>query len=57
MSVAKQMKDSIKIIIAILVTLILVDVAGWEAWSISGQQPSDGFYLGAMTAKVLGPVK
>ena len=33
--------------------VIAIDMLGFVAWIASGQYPLDGFYLGAVTAKVL----
>lgn len=38
------------------VAIVLIDVFGFMAWVVSGQTPVDGFYIGALTAKVLGLV-
>jgi hypothetical protein len=35
-------------------TLVAVDFLGFVAWIASGQTPVDGFYIGALTARVLG---
>lgn len=29
--------------------ILLVDICGFFLWKISGQQPTDSFYLGAIT--------
>ena len=50
-------KDILKISIGLVIAILLFDAIGYEAWTLSGQKPADGFYLGAITASVLGPVR
>ena len=37
--------------LAVVVTVIMLDVAAFLMWAFSGQSPVDGFYAGALTAK------
>ena len=36
-----------------VLALLLLDLAGFGLWAISGQHPADGFYLGAITKAVI----
>jgi len=47
------MTDTIKIIIGVVIALCLVDVASYSFWKLSGQTPTDNFYLGTATAHLL----
>ena len=38
----------------IVSSLLALDVFGFVAWVASGQTPVDGFYIGALTARILG---
>ena len=33
--------------------IVFIDFLGFTAWIISGQMPSDSFYLGSITANIL----
>jgi len=35
------------------VILLLIDLAGWGAWALSGQQPVDQWYVGTITNHVI----
>ncbi len=50
-------KDVIKVIVGVVIVMLLVDFFGYAAWTISGQKPADGFYFGATTAHVIGPIR
>ena len=39
--------------IVALAVLVGLDMLGFMLWSLSGQTPVDGFYIGRMTAEVL----
>ena len=43
------MKENIKLIAQLLVVVMLFDMIAFMAWGISGCQPNDGFFLGALT--------
>lgn len=38
---------------AVILTLLFLDILGFIAWSLSGQIPADGFYIGIITKAVL----
>jgi hypothetical protein len=35
--------------VAVVVGILLIDLAGFILWALSGQTPIDGFYIGAIT--------
>lgn len=48
------MRDALQIALTLAVGLLALDVLGFVFWVASGQYPSDGFYLGTITAHALG---
>jgi len=48
-----MMKNTLNIAGIIAFFILVVDFFGFMAWALSGQQPVDGFYLGAITANIL----
>lgn len=47
------MGNLLKIIGGVTLGLMALDVLGFTAWVLYGQIPADGFYLGAVTVKIL----
>lgn len=47
------MKDSLKIVGAVIATILVIDMISFGAWVVSGQHPVDNFYFGTITAHVL----
>lgn len=47
------MRDTLQMALALAVGLLALDVLGFVFWVASGQYPTDGFYLGTITAHVL----
>lgn len=43
-----------KIILALVIGYMALDVLGFMLWAISGQVPVDSFYVGTITAHLLG---
>ena len=43
-----------KITLAFIIGFLALDVLGFMLWVISGQVPVDSFYVGTITAHVLG---
>lgn len=41
------------IILDIVLLILLVDFLGFVAWTLSGQLPADGFFIGRITTEVL----
>lgn len=39
--------------IPVLVGAVMIDVLGFLMWTLSGQTPVDGFYIGALTETVI----
>ena len=50
------MRDTIKIIGIVIVTVLVVDVISFSAWVLSGQTPGDSFFIGTITAHILGAI-
>lgn len=42
-----------KITLAIIAAILFIDVCGFMAWALSGQQPQDDVYVGTITAHVI----
>ena len=42
-----------KTILYIITIYLFLDIAGFLAWSLSGQLPVDNFYLGSLSANLL----
>ena len=40
---------SLMFLVALIVGILLIDLAGFILWALSGQTPIDGFYIGAIT--------
>lgn len=38
----------------IVLGVLVVDFTGFIAWGLSGQVPQDGFYIGRITAEIIG---
>lgn len=36
-----------------MASVLVLDALGFVAWSVSGQQPADNFYIGAITTNIL----
>lgn len=47
------MKNAIKITLTVAIVILAIDFIGFVLWAMSGQQPVDGFYVGAITTNVL----
>lgn len=47
------MKDTLKIIGGTACAILAVDFFGFAAWILSGQMPTDNFYIGTITAHIL----
>lgn len=47
------MKNTLKIIGAIIAIVLVIDALGFTAWALSGQHPVDGFYIGTITTHTL----
>ena len=39
--------------LAVVLSILLVDVLGFVAWAISGQTPADAFFIGAVTSSIV----
>lgn len=50
------MRNAVEVIYVLIIGYLALDVLGFLLWALSGQYPSDGFYLGTITAHVLGLV-
>lgn len=48
------MKDALQMGLTLAVGLLVLDAVCFVGWALSGQYPSDGFYLGTITAHALG---
>jgi flagellar basal body-associated protein FliL len=47
------MKETLWIMVVLVVFIILADITGYVLWELSGQTPADGFYVGAITNSIL----
>jgi hypothetical protein len=47
------MKKAIDMITRVFTVLILIDMIGFVAWVMSGQYPTDNFFIGTLTAHFL----
>lgn len=47
------MKQAIKTVLIIAVVLMVIDFLGMIAWAMSGQFPTDSFYLGAISRNII----
>ena len=43
-------------ILSVVAFMFIADVLGFMAWILSGQMPLDNFYIGAITAHILGAI-
>lgn len=50
------MKTTLKVAGWAIAIVLVVDFWGFAAWVISGQHPVDDFYVGTITAHVLGAI-
>lgn len=48
------MTDTLKIAGTLALVVLAIDFLGFIAWVASGQHPVDSFYVGTITAHVLG---
>lgn len=48
------MRDTLKMALALVVGVLVLDAVCFLGWAFSGQYPTDGFYLGTITAHTLG---
>lgn len=50
-------KEMVKAVAGILVTAIIailaIDMLGFFGWAMSGQQPTDNFYIGSITTNII----
>ena len=42
-----------KYFILAIVFILAIDIIGFLLWYVSGQVPSDGFYIGTITAHII----
>lgn len=47
------MKQAIQMVLTIIVVLLIIDFIGMIAWAMSGQFPTDSFYLGAISRNII----
>ncbi|MEK6897598.1 MAG: hypothetical protein AABW93_03655 [Nanoarchaeota archaeon] len=47
------MRKTIKTISAVIAAILLIDIFGFLLWIMSGQYPTDNFYIGTITAHIL----
>lgn len=47
------MTKTLQEISTIIIFILLLDVAGFAAWLLSGQVPVDSFFVGSLTAHAL----
>lgn len=47
------MKDTLQTIAGAIALLLALDAFAFFAWVFSGQNPADGYYFGAITAKII----
>jgi hypothetical protein len=47
------MTNLIKNIATVITIVIVIDIIGYCAWSVSGQKPVDDFFIGGITASLL----
>lgn len=47
------MKNTLQIAATVVVAILIIDALGFVAWALSGQQPTDDFYIGTITTHVL----
>lgn len=47
------MKNILKVAGGVILGILAVDALGFMLWVISGQNPTDDFYIGTITAHVL----
>jgi len=50
---SEKTKEVTQIIIALVITVLLLDFIFFTAWLASGQVPADGFYLGRISAEII----
>ena len=46
-------KDIFNFIIATIIVVVIIDVAGYGLWKVTGQTPQDSFFIGAITNNIL----
>ena len=47
------MKNNLKILCGVIALIIFADIFGAMMWSVSGQHPTDNFYIGTITIHIL----
>ena len=47
----------LNVAISIITIIIMIDMIGFILWSVSGQQPADGFYIGAITKGIISLIR
>jgi len=48
-----NMKQFINVLLSVMMVALIVDAVAFVMWSLSGQTPIDGFYIGAITKNIL----
>lgn len=48
-----NMKQIINVFLTVIMVALVVDAFAFVMWSLSGQVPVDGFYIGAITKNIL----
>ena len=49
----RRVKDALRAAAVVLVVMVVADIVGFVAWKLSGQTPSDNFFIGSITNQVL----
>ena len=47
------MKDFLFVMMCMIIGVLAVDLIGFGMWVMSGQQPVDGMYIGAITTNIV----
>lgn len=47
------MKQATKMVFTIVIILIVIDFLGMIAWAMSGQFPTDNFYIGSISTHII----
>lgn len=50
------MKNTLQIIGGVIAFILVIDFIGFIAWAMSGQMPVDNFYIGTISAHVIGAI-
>ena len=48
-----NMKQIINVFFTVMMVALIIDAIAFVSWSLSGQVPVDGFYIGAITKNII----